>query len=164
MFNPSRFHRLSPLASLMFLVACGQSADQTPAEAPAVDEAAMTSPLPETTDAVEDARVFFVSLADGDVVSNPVVVEFGLEGMKLVPSGQDVQHSGHHHLIIDAGFPNMSLPIPSDDNYLHFGDASSSKTLTLEPGQHTLQLLVGDFLHIPHDPPVYSDRITITVE
>lgn len=161
-FSP--LHRLLPLAPLMLLVACGQSADQTAAEEPAVDEAPMTSPAPEVMDTAMEARVFFVSLADGDVVANPIAVEFGLEGMILIPAGQDIPRSGHHHLIIDAELSNMSLPIPADDNYLHFGDGSSSTTITLEPGQHTLQLLLGNFLHIPHDTPVYSERISITVE
>ena len=110
------------------------------------------------------ARVFFISPADGDTVSSPVDVEFGLEGMELVLAGDNQPNSGHHHLILNAGMPNMSLPIPTDENYIHFGDASSSTTLDLEPGEHTLTLLFGDYLHIPHDPPVASETITITVE
>jgi hypothetical protein len=72
--------------------------------------------------------------------------------------------SGHHHVLIDAELPAMDMPIPADANHVHFGDGSSTTELTLEPGEHTLQLLFADHLHIPHDPPVYSDRITITVE
>jgi len=119
--------------------------------------------MPRST-APADARVFFVTPSDGDVVTNPVVVEFGIEGMSVVPAGQEQADSGHHHVIVDAELPPMDLPIPKDANHVHFGQGNSSAELTLEPGQHTLQLLFADHLHIPHDPPVVSERITITVE
>lgn len=140
-----------------------QSAQQQSTSAADTDPAPATSPLPRTA-APAAARVFFISPADGDTVSNPVAVEFGIEGMSVVRAGVEEAHSGHHHLIIDAGLPDTSLPIPADDHYIHFGDASTSTALTLEPGTHTLQLLLGDYLHIPHDPPVISARITVTVE
>ena len=82
----------------------------------------------------------------------------------MAKAGDDVPHSGHHHLIVDAGLPNLGMPIPASDNYIHFGDGSTSTELTLAPGEHTLQLLLGDHLHIPHDPPLSSARITITVK
>jgi len=97
-------------------------------------------------------------------VTNPVSIEFGIEGMSVVTAGVNDTHSGHHHLLVDTGSPDLGLPIPADANHIHFGDASTSTELTLEPGQHTLRLLLGDHLHIPHDPPVFSDTITITVE
>jgi hypothetical protein len=97
-------------------------------------------------------------------VTNPVAIEFGIEGMDVVKAGQEAAHSGHHHLIIDAGLPDLGLPIPADEHYVHFGDASTSTELTLEPGTHILQLLLGDYLHIPHDPPVMSATITVVVE
>ena len=84
--------------------------------------------------------------------------------MDIVKAGDNAPNSGHHHLIIDAPLPNMSLPIPADDNYIHFGDGSTATERTLAPGEHTLQLLLGDHLHVPHDPPVMSGTITITVE
>ena len=110
------------------------------------------------------SKVYFISPKNDEIVSNPVSLEFGSEGVEIVPSGQDQPATGHHHIIIDAELPNMNIPIPADDNYVHFGDGSSSTQLTLEPGVHTLQLLLGDFLHIPHDPPLYSEKITVTVE
>ena len=73
-------------------------------------------------------------------------------------------HSGHHHLLIDTDLPDPGLPIPKDDNHVHFGDGSTETEITLEPGEHTLQLMLGDHLHIPHDPPVTSEQITISVE
>lgn len=166
--------RSLPLVALVFLVsACGRhdsepvAADE-PAEAvPAAAEAAtqLEHPGLPRSAAAEGAKVFFITPADGDTVSNPVRIEFGIEGMDVVAAGVNETHSGHHHLIIDAALPeNLRLPIPADNNYIHFGDASTSTEVTLEPGQHSLRLLLGDHMHIPHDPPVTSDVITITVE
>ncbi len=84
--------------------------------------------------------------------------------MAVVPAGQDAPHSGHHHLIIDAPLPDLSLPVPKSEHYVHFGDGSASTELDLEPGEHTLQLLFADFLHIPHEPAIKSETITIVVE
>ena len=150
------------------LAACsGQSADEAAEEPAAAAEAA-----PETTAAAAlprsespaDARVFFITPADGASVSNPVRIEFGIDGMDIVPAGTRQANSGHHHLLIDTGLPDMGLPIPADDRHVHFGDGSTATEITLEPGVHSLQMLLGDYLHIPHDPPVLSEPITITVE
>ena len=84
--------------------------------------------------------------------------------MAVVPAGNHMPHSGHHHLLIDTGLPELGLPIPKDESHVHFGDGSTQTEITLEPGEHTLQLLLGDHLHIPHDPPLSSARITITVK
>ena len=162
--------RFLSLAAVVFLAsACGQQdaapvAEQAPADAAEAATPAEQPALPRSA-APDGARVFFITPADGDTVSNPVKIEFGIEGMSVVAAGVDETHSGHHHLIIDADLPeNLGMPIPADDNYIHFGDASTSTEVTLEPGQHTLRLLLGDHLHIPHDPPVTSDVITIAVE
>lgn len=159
-----------PLAAIILLLAaCGQEtpepvAHDGPAAAQTAAPAAEPAALPRSK-SPEGARVFFITPADGETVSNPVKIEFGIEGMSVVTAGTDQMHSGHHHLIIDAELPeNLGMPIPADENYIHFGDASTSTEVTLEPGRHTLQLLLGDHLHIPHDPPVTSDVITITVE
>jgi len=152
-------------AAFLMLGACGQEDDELiAAEAPAAD-AAMSEPvaMPRTA-SPEGARVFFISPADGDTVSNPIAIEFGIEGMSVVAAGVNEAHSGHHHLLVDTGLPDTELPIPADANHIHFGDASTATELTLAPGEHTLRLLLGDHLHIPHDPPVVSDPITIVVE
>ena len=149
------------LAGLPLLVACGGE----PAEEPAAEQSAAEEPvLPTRTPSPEGARVFFISPADGDTVSSPVKIVFGIEGMDVVPAGTEAPHSGHHHILIDAELPNLSFPIPADENYVHFGDGSTETEITLEPGEHTLQMLLGDHLHIPHDPPLMSDRITVYVE
>lgn len=116
------------------------------------------------TPAPAGAQVYFLSPQDGGEVTNPVTVRFGLSGMGVAPAGTEKENTGHHHLIIDAELPDVNAPIPSNDNYRHFGGGQTEVSLELAPGQHTLQLLVGDMLHIPHNPPIMSDKITITVK
>jgi hypothetical protein len=111
----------------------------------------------------EDAQVYFISPADGAKLKSPVVVRFGLSHMGVAPAGVAQPNTGHHHLIIDAPLPPAGLPIPKDDHHLHFGGGQTEVSLALPPGKHTLQLLLGDQNHVPHDPPVVSQRITIEV-
>ena len=149
------------------LAACSEppATESTAAEAPPeATPAGNAAPALPRQPSPDGARVFFISLEDGGTVSSPVQIEFGVEGMEVVRAGEQAPNSGHHHLIINAAPPDMGLPIPADEHYVHFGDASTSTELTLEPGEHTLQLLFGDYLHIPHEPPVMSEMITITVE
>jgi hypothetical protein len=145
------------------LAACGGKSDES---MPAATEP-MAEPAPMAqarTAAPEGASVFFVTPADGDTVTSPVHIEFGIDGMEVAPAGTDKPASGHHHLLVDTDLPDLDRPIPADANHIHFGDGSTSTDLTLAPGEHTLQLLLGDYRHIPHDPAVLSERITITVE
>ena len=114
--------------------------------------------------AAEGAEVYFISPADGDTVTSPVRVVFGLAKMGVAPAGVDKEHTGHHHLIIDAPLPDMNLPIPADDNYKHFGKGQTETMVELAPGKHTLQLLLGNFIHVPHADPVVSEVIEITVK
>ncbi len=116
------------------------------------------------TPAPPDAAAYIISPADGAVVSNPVTVRFGLSGMGVAPAGVEKAKTGHHHLLIDTGLPALDENIPADDNHRHFGGGQTEVTLELPPGTHSLQLLLGDHNHIPHDPPVASGAITITVE
>jgi len=112
----------------------------------------------------EGARCYIISPADGAVVKSPVTVRFGLAGMGVAPAGIDNAVTGHHHLLVDTGMPDPSQPIPSDAQHRHFGGGQTETTIELAPGRHTLQLLLGDHRHVPHDPPVLSPRISITVE
>jgi hypothetical protein len=110
-----------------------------------------------------EASVYFISPTDGAVVSGSVKVVFGLSGMGVAPAGTDKAETGHHHLIVDTDLPPLDENIPADDNHIHFGGGQTETTVTLAPGKHTLQLLLGDMNHLPHDPAVYSKKITITV-
>ena len=108
--------------------------------------------------------MYIVSPADGATVSSPVKVIFGLSGAGIAPPGIQAKDTGHHHLIVDAALPDTNMPVPADENNLHFGKGQTETTIELSSGQHTLQLLLGDWLHIPHATPVASEVITITVE
>jgi hypothetical protein len=112
------------------------------------------------------AKVFIVSPKNGETVSSPVTVKFGVKGMAVVPAGTKQDNSGHHHLLIDTDVPSdLSLPLPSvPDKVVHFGKGQTETTLTLAPGKHTLQLVFADANHIPHNPAVMSKKITITVK
>jgi hypothetical protein len=121
-------------------------------------------PVIERTASVEGAKVFFITPADGATVANPISIEFGIAGMDVVKAGNDQANSGHHHLLIDTDLPDLGLPIPADEHHVHFGDGSTSTQISLPPGEHKLQMLLGDYLHIPHNPPLTSAQITITVE
>jgi hypothetical protein len=114
--------------------------------------------------APEGARVYIISPTDGEVVSSPVTVRFGLSGMGVAPAGIDKAKTGHHHLIIDVPAPSSDLPIPADENHVHFGGGQTEVTVELAPGEHSLQLVLGDFAHIPHDPPVVSEVVKIQVK
>lgn len=108
--------------------------------------------------------VYIISPAAGDTVTSPVTVRFGLRGMGIAPAGIEKPGTGHHHLLIDTDPPDMSLPVPADDHHKHYGGGQTETTLELEPGRHSLQLLLGDAFHIPQDPPVISEKIEILVE
>ena len=109
------------------------------------------------------AEVYFVDLKDGMTVPPKFKVRFGLRNMDVAPAGSDRANSGHHHLLIDTELPALNMPIPNDFNHLHFGTGQTEAEVTLRPGQHTLQLLVGDKDHVPHTPPVMSPRIRVRV-
>ena len=162
---------LTGIVALLALAACGQQdAAPTVADESSTDTAAPATvaeqpmSLPLRTASPAGATVFFITPGDGETLTSPVTVEFGLSGMSVVKAGVNEAHSGHHHLLVDTNPPNMELPIPANANHIHFGDGSTSTELALEPGEHTLRLLLGDHLHIPHDPPIMSDTITITIK
>ena len=116
------------------------------------------------TPAPGNAELYFISLDDGDALSNPITIRFGLKNMGVAPAGIQYEDSGHHHLLIDTSLPPLDLPIINDEKHRHFGKGQTETVLELPPGAHTLQLLLGDFAHIPHDPPVMSKQVTITVK
>jgi len=111
------------------------------------------------------AEAYIVSPKDGATVSSPVTVVFGLKGMGIAPAGIQFENAGHHHLLIDTDAPtDLTKPLPATDKVVHFGKGQTEASVKLTPGKHTLQLLLGDALHTPHNPAVMSKKITITVK
>jgi hypothetical protein len=111
------------------------------------------------------AKVYFITPANGDTVAKTFKVQFGLSGMGVAPAGTERENTGHHHLLIDVNeLPNMAGPLPATDNIKHFGGGQTETELTLSPGRHTLQLLLGNYAHVPHEKPVLSQKISITVQ
>ena len=112
-----------------------------------------------------DAEVFIISPLNKEIVSSPVEIIFGITNMTVAPAGIKKELSGHHHLVIDTDIlPNLSRPIPSNEKHLHFGKGQTRTSIDLKSGTHTLQLIFGDYVHIPHNKPLISKKITITVE
>lgn len=114
--------------------------------------------------AVASAEVFIISPKNGEKVSSPVEVIFGLKGMGIAPAGVNFPNSGHHHLLINLNeLPDLKSGIPADANHLHFGKGQTQALIELDPGEHTLQLLLGDWMHVPHEVPVVSEKVKIFV-
>jgi hypothetical protein len=110
------------------------------------------------------AEVYIISPKDGEEVSSPVEVIFGLQGMGIAPAGINFPNTGHHHLLIDLDqLPDLKSGIPADAQHLHFGKGQTQALIELDPGEHSLQLLLGDWMHVPHETPVVSEKIKILV-
>jgi hypothetical protein len=140
-----------PLTTLLCLMSVCASVAADPAALP-------------RTKAPAGAEAYIISPADGAMVSSPVTVVFGLKGMGVAPAGVSQANTGHFHLLVDAGLPPLDQPIPKDEQHLHFGGGQTQTTLKLAPGKHSLQLLMGDAVHMSFDPPVVSPVVTITVK
>jgi len=122
-------------------------------------------PVLARTPAPQNAQVYFIWPSDGMEVRQAFWLRMGLRNMGVAPKGTDIANTGHHHVLIDVDLPeNMHEPVASDRNHLHFGAGETEARIELPPGRHTLQLLLADKDHIPHDPPIYSKKITVTVK
>jgi hypothetical protein len=140
-----RLPRFALAAALLLATTAALAADRTPSPA--------------------GAEVYIASPKDGAKTKGPVTVVFGLKGMGIAPAGIKFDNTGHHHLLIDSDPPaDLSQPLPATEKSIHFGKGQTETTVTLPPGKHTLQLVFGDSLHVPHEPAVISKKITITVE
>lgn len=173
--------RIVPILLVTVLAACdttdnaapepGGGPDEAPGAAAATQHEGHEASAATQTNAAAFARkpapqgatAYIISPADGDTVTNPVRIVFGLKGMGVAPAGVAREDAGHHHLLIDTDPPAFDTPIPADDRHVHFGLGQTETTLTLSPGEHRLQLLLGDELHVPHEPPLLSEPITIQV-
>jgi hypothetical protein len=126
--------------------------------------AATVAMAQERTPSPAGAEVYIISPKNGARINGPVLVRFGLKGMGIAPAGVKFDNTGHHHLLIDTDVPgDLSQPLPASEKIVHFGKGQTETTLHVPPGKHTLQLLLGDQNHVPHNPPVVSKKITITV-
>ena len=156
---------LSLAATTLMLAGCGP--DDMPDTAGPVVES--MTPAPAAAPAVmrkaspTGAMVYIVEPADGASVSSPVRVVFGLKGAGVAPAGIDLPNTGHHHLLIDTELTRFDQPIPADAQHVHFGLGQTETTVELAPGRHELWLVLGDHLHIPHDPPIVSEVVTVEV-
>ena len=146
-----------------FVSGCGGE-NPSPAQSdPGTGAQVAPAKMPQSVSA-PGATVFFISPVDGATVTSPVELKFGVSGIAIAPAGEALDNSGHHHVLVDMELKDMTQPIPKDAQHIHFGKGQTETTLEIEPGTHTLQLVLGDSNHIPHIPPVVSNRITITVE
>ena len=146
------------ISALIWLIpGCG---GEQPASGPAAGDA----PTLRRSQAAPGSKVFIISPKNGETVSSPVKVKFGVSGIAVEPAGAVRNNAGHHHLIVDMGLKDLTLPIPTDEHHLHFGKGQTEASVKLPPGQHTLQLVLADGIHIPHNPPVMSSLVVITVK
>lgn len=139
------------ISTLLLLSSLGVAADTPPA-------------APAHSAAPAGASAYFISPHDGDTVTGSVTVVMGLKGMGIAPAGVQQAGTGHFHLIVDAELPPLGAPIPKDEHHLHFGGGQTQTVLSLAPGKHSLQILMGDYAHLSFDPPVVSEKITIIVK
>ena len=113
----------------------------------------------------DEPKLFFIMPSNGQVLTSPIKVKFGIKSMEIVPAGVDKPMSGHHHLLINVDkLPNMEMPIPADGNHIHFGKGETETTLELPKVKHELQLLLGNHVHVPHKNPLISEKIEIFIE
>jgi hypothetical protein len=127
---------------------------------------ASLTPVSAQTPSPAGAKVYIINLKDGATVKSPFLVQFGLSGMGVAPAGVEKPNTGHHHLLIDTTLTAEELKgaIPADDTHKHFGAGQTEAMVALPKGKHTLQLVLGDWSHIPHAPPVMSSPISVLVE
>ena len=152
---------------ILLLFAIALVTPLTAAAAPAATPPGVTIkplPLAEPDWKAPEVTVYIIEPKDGATLSNPVRVVFGLRNMGVAPAGVNHLNTGHHHLLIDTDLPRLDQPIPASDKVRHFGGGQTETRVILLPGTHTLQLLVGDYAHMPHSPPLVSDKVTITVK
>jgi hypothetical protein len=153
-----------PLTGVLLVLLFGCSNDQQSAESVTNESAPSTSQKQTVSPSAPSATVFIISPTNGATVKSPVEVKFGISGMEVAAAGTYADDTGHHHLLIDTEMADSTLPVPSDDVHLHFGKGQTETTVALEPGEHSLQLVLGDGNHIPHNPPIVSNQITVIVE
>jgi len=156
---------IAAMAMTTLLAACAKAPEPAAVDTPAAAPEAAAAPAFTRSVSPTGASLYIVSPKEGETVTSPVTVVFGLSGMGVAPAGVQFENTGHHHLLIDTDLPaDLSLPLPADEKHVHFGKGQTQAAVTLAPGAHTLQLVLGDHLHIPFDPVVSSPKVTVTVK
>ena len=152
------------MAAMAATVMLGSALAAEPTQVVKPPAAAAMPGLPRTA-SPPGAAVYIISPKDGETVTSPFTVVFGLRGMGVAPAGVDMENTGHHHILIDTDLPvNLGMPLPADATHVHFGKGQTEAHVALPAGKHTLQLVLGDKLHVPFDPVVASPKITVTVK
>jgi hypothetical protein len=163
MHDPKRLTALAGAASIALMVAPAFGQAPSPTPVPPAPPAATEQGF-KRTPAPADAYVYIGWPNDGQVLrTTHIKVWFGARNIGVAPAGTNKPNTGHHHLLIDTALPPFDQPIPNDKNHLHFGLGQTETVIDLPPGTHTLQLLMADADHVPHDPPLMSKKITIYV-
>ena len=155
------------LTSVLAIAGCAQNHMHSAAPTMALKANASTPVVLGTYNkvaAVSGTSLYFINLKNGDTVTSPVNVQFGLKGMGVAPAGVEKAATGHHHLLVDVAELDVNAGIPMTDNHRHFGNGQTEVSIALKPGVHTLQLVLADQNHIPHHPVVMSERISVTVK
>jgi hypothetical protein len=149
---------------------------ESPSSAPPPSSATPPSPAPSTSEpqakpaqstAPAGAYSYIVNLHNGETVISPFTVIFGLtSNMGVAPAGVEKPNVGHHHLLVDTTLKpeDLTRPLPVDEHHLHFGKGQTETAVSLPPGKHTLQLVLGDWSHVPFNPSVQSAVITVNVK
>ena len=114
----------------------------------------------ESTPAAKNAKVYIIWPYNGSVIKGGKLwVRMGLKNAGVAPAAIEFPNTGHHHLLVNTDLPPLDEEIPNDKNHLHFGGGQTEARLELPPGEHTLQMLLADHDHRPHNPPIYSKKI-----
>lgn len=158
--------KITTLAILAFFATACQSTGPTDNEESKVETSAEESPAADPNaqpTAAEGARVFFANLADGDTVSSPLLVEFGIEGMEVEPAGTVNSGKGHHHIIINNSYIEFGGTVPADSVNIHYGGGQTSDSLDLNPGNYKLTMQFADGFHRSYGEQLAA-TISIVVE
>ena len=161
---------LTAVPLVLIVAACAQSPMEMAASVALTAPARMNASTPtlasgyQKVAAPAGATAYFINLKNGDVVTSPLLVQFGLRGVGVAPAGTEKAATGHHHLLVDVADIDVNAPLAVNDNFRHFGGGQTEARIELKPGAHTLQLLLADHNHIPHHPAIASERITVTVK
>jgi hypothetical protein len=111
------------------------------------------------------AKVKITAPTNGATVTTPVKVTLTVVGVEIAPATVERPGTGHHHLFVDHDLTSLTDTIPRGvTGILHLGRGQTEFVLdSLKPGSHRVIAVVGDWKHVPLQPPVV-DTVTFTVK